>query len=178
MDEPSTRGFDISGCLYVPVLDDSFHPDETLAAQSKLKADKASGPDGLNPGAVKLLPLGWIIYITALFSIILQLGAEVRAWKFSKLVSIFKKGVRTTCSNYRGIAISNALFKMFDLMLYNRLTLWFRPCREQTGGQRNRGCLEQILTLRLLIDYCRSKRKKLHINYVDYSKAYDRVPRT
>ena len=37
--------------------------------------------------------------------------------------------------------------------------------------------MEQILSLRLLIDYCITKKTKLFIVFVDFRKAYDNVPR-
>lgn len=94
-----------------------------------------------------------------------------------KLVSIFKGGISSVCNNYRGIAVSSYMFKLFDSVLYNRLTLWYKPRREQAGCQKNRGCLEQILTLRLIIDYCKKRKRKLYLLFIDFNKAYDKVPR-
>ena len=48
---------------------------------------------------------------------------------------------------------------------------------EQAGAQKGRGCIEQIVTLRLLCDYAKKKKCKLFITFVDFSKAYDVVPR-
>jgi hypothetical protein len=42
---------------------------------------------------------------------------------------------------------------------------------------KNRDCTEQILTLRLIIDYCMKKKCKLYLLFIDFSKAYDKVPR-
>ncbi len=60
-----------------------------------------------------------------------------------------------------------------DMVLSSRLEQWFRPCREQAGAQRHRGS-----SLRLLIDTARRKCLKLFVTFVDFSKAYDRVPRS
>ena len=54
---------------------------------------------------------------------------------------------------------------------------WYKPCREQAGAQPKRGCAEHLVTLRLLIEYARHRKVKLYITFVDFSKAYDRVPR-
>ena len=45
------------------------------------------------------------------------------------------------------------------------------------GGQEKRGCIEQILGLRLIIDYAKKEKVKLFVLFVDFSKAYDKVPR-
>ena len=46
-----------------------------------------------------------------------------------------------------------------------------------SGSSKRKGCIEHILSLRLLIDFARYRKKKLYVLFVDYSKAYDRVPR-
>ena len=89
---------------------------------------------------------------------------------------LFKKGHRLDCGNWRGISIINAIAKLYDYVLYNRLSQWFMPCREQAGAQPKRGCTEHIVSLRLLMDYCFRKKIKLYVAFIDFSKAYDRVP--
>ena len=67
----------------------------------------------------------------------------------------------------------NAVAKIHEYVLNNRLILWYKPCREQAGAQPKRGCIEHIVALRLLIDTF-----KLLIVFMDFSKAYDLVPRS
>ena len=45
------------------------------------------------------------------------------------------------------------------------------------GAQENRSCEEHIVALRLIIDFAKNRKEKLFIIFVDFSKAYDRVPR-
>ena len=91
---------------------------------------------------------------------------------------LFKKGAKADCGNYRGISLMDAIAKLFDSILNRRLSLWFTPDREQAGAQKLRSCTEHQITLRLLIDYAKHKKKTLYLVFVDFSKAYDRVPRT
>ena len=81
------------------------------------------------------------------------------------------------CGNYRGITILNSLSKVYDYLMHNRLITWYKPFREQAGAQVKRGCIELIITLRLIIDLFRTKKKPLYVAFIDFSKAYDRVPR-
>ena len=99
------------------------------------------------------------------------------AWAYSRLNMLFKKGNIMNCDNYRGISIINCIAKIYDYVLYNRLSKWFTPHKEQAGAQSKRSCTEHIMTLRLIMNMCGKKKWKLFVAYVDFSKAYDRVPR-
>ncbi len=119
----------------------------------------------------------WIIAITYLFNQVFE-GEYPTEWTLAKLFTIFKKGYRLDTNNYRGISILAALAKVYDGVLNRRFCQWFKPDEEQSGGQAGRGCQEQILILRLLIDYARKTRQILYILFVDYKKAYDKVNRS
>ena len=142
-----------------------------------MKANKSCGPDGIPPGVYKLLSPSWIILITSLFNIIFTSASYPVSWTRAKLFMLFKRGDRKDPNNYRGISVISSIAKLYDMVLCNRLELWFKPYREQAGAQKGRGCLEHIVSLRLLTDYSRRKKKKLFITFVDFSKAYDLVPR-
>jgi hypothetical protein len=163
--------------LHLPVTDDPITYHEVIQAIKSLKAGKAGGPSGIPPGLLKHLPDQWIAFLTHLFNAILTAAAYPSEWNLTKLVTLFKKGSQSSCSNYRGISLMDSLAKIYDIVLNRRLTLWFQPDREQAGAQRGRGCSEHLLTLRLLIDYARHKKKTLYLVFVNFSKAYDRVPR-
>ena len=66
---------------------------------------------------------------------------------------------------------------MYDSILAERFNFWFRPDIEQAGAQAGRGCQEQLLTLRLLIDVTRKSKQKLYVVFIDHSTAYDKVNR-
>ena len=135
----------------MPVLDDPFNPVEVdQVIQHQIKANKGSGPDGVCPGLLKLLPVQWIIFLCTLFNKIFY-SCYPERWYVARLHVLFKKGQRNLCSNYRGISIMDTMAKLYDYLLYNRLRQWYKPDREQAGAQEKRGCLEHIVTLRLII---------------------------
>ena len=158
-------------------LDEVITSDEIVNQISKLKPNKSSGPDGVPPGLLKVLPANWIMFITLLFNNIFLSGSYPNCWTSAKLFTIFKRGSKSDPGNYRGINIINAIAKMYDMVLSARLSQWFIPYREQAGSQIGRGCVEHIVGLRLLMDLARRKKLKLFITFVDFSKAYDCVPR-
>ena len=132
---------------------------------------------GVPPGILKYVPDAWIVFFAHLFTILLNSTSYPSNWCYSKLVVLFKKGSRTICDNYRGISLMESAAKLYDSILNRRLGQWFQPDREQAGSQRGRGCIEHIMALRLLINFARHKRQKLCLLFIDFSKAYDRVPR-
>ncbi len=70
-----------------------------------------------------------------------------------------------------------ALAKVYDLILNRRFLLRYQQNQEPAGGQERRGCEEQLLTLRLLIDIACKTKQSLYIAFIDYMKAYNRVDR-
>lgn len=154
----------------IPVLDDPISHAEISAQITKINANKACGPDGIAPCVFNMLPDQWIMLITSLFNAIFSTVQYPTCWNRAKLFTIFKSRDRKNAKNYRGISITNSISKLFDMVLCARLDHWFKPHREQAG-------IEHIVTLRLLTDFARRKRKKLFVTFIDFSKAYDLVPR-
>lgn len=62
------------------------------------------------------------------------------------------------------------------MVLCDRVNLWFSPPLEQAGAPRKLGCVEHIVTIGFLTDTAKRKRK-LFVTLIDFSKAYDLVPR-
>ena len=134
---------------------------------------KGCGPEGVDPGTFKWLPQKWIYILTMLCNLVFMYGYPF-CWCLAKLNMLFKKGLLGDCENYRGISVINSCSKLYDYIIYNRLIQWFKPSREQAGSQSERGCIEHIVSLRLLVSFCKRKRYKLFMVFVEFSKAYDR----
>ena len=161
----------------IPLLDDPITEEETTRVINKqLKPHKIAGPDGNSPGTFHLLPTVWLTFLITLLNLVFCSSYPV-AWSKAKLSMLFKKGNCMDTGNYRGISVIDSISKLYDYILNNRLITWYTPQREQAGGQAKRSCTEHVLTLRLWMDYCKRKRHKLFICFIDFSKAYDRVPR-
>ena len=161
----------------IPILDEPISVLEVQNQVRRLKPEKACGPDGVSPGILKVLPVQWLITITCLFNNVFLSGLYPKAWNVAKMFMVFKRGNRAEATNYRGISVINGIAKLYDMVLCARLYAWFTPYREQAGSQEKRGCLEHIVALRLLTDTAKRTKKKLFVCFIDFSQAYDRVPR-
>ena len=142
-----------------------------------MNPNKACGLDGLTPGVFRLLPESWLLLLATLFNCVFNSRHYPTSWSRAKLFTIFKKGSKSLSSNYRGITVMNSIAKLYDKILCTRLKQWFQPFREQAGAQENRSCIEHIMCLRLLCDMAKKKRVKLYVTFIDFSQAYDMVPR-
>ncbi|KAI0216279.1 hypothetical protein LSAT2_031691, partial [Lamellibrachia satsuma] len=48
---------------------------------------------------------------------------------------------------------------------------------QQAGFRQNRSCLDQIATLRIIVEQSLEWNSSLYVNFVDYEKAFDSVDR-
>ena len=142
-----------------------------------MKSSKTCDVGGTSPGIFKYLPMPWLVTLVFLINVVFNTLVFPSTWIYSKLFVIFKKGLRKSCGNYRGISINDTIYRIFDKIIYKRLTCWYKPSKEQAGCQKKRGCMKQILTVRLLCDYAKKKRQKLYLLYIGFEQAYDRIPR-
>ena len=165
---------DASQNPYIPVLDNNFTP---IEVEKAITIVKNKGYSGVATGLFRWIPLSLLVYITQILSLVFTSTLYPSVWCYNSLIVLFKSGSRALCGNYRGISVMDSLSKMYDTLLNIRLSSWISIDSAQAGAQKRRGCIEQILTLRLLIDYCKSQRVKLFIIFVDFQKAYDKVPR-
>ena len=96
---------------------------------------KSPGSDGIHPEVIKR---GGPKLLCALHEIIQEAWNTVTVpqdWKDAQLVTIFKKGDRRLCGNYRGISLLSIPGKVFARVLLNRLSPYaegFLP--EAQGG--------------------------------------------
>ena len=107
-----------------------------------------------------------------------EVGSVPQAWKDASIVTIYKKGDRTDCGNYRGISLLSIAGKIFARILLNRLSTHITPkvVPETQCGFRggNRSTADMIFSTRKCIEQDRP----LYMVFVDFSKAFDTVGRT
>merc|ERR1711893_586718 len=93
---------------YMPFTDDPIILPEIDHALRGTKSRKACGPSGNPPGVLNLLPQRRILFLCALFNMIFLSERYPSTWTISKLVTIFKRGERSMCDNYRGIVLMDS----------------------------------------------------------------------
>ena len=108
----------------VPVreeLDDLIHIEEVRKAVKQMKCNKASGGDGIPAEVYKHGGTTLVHHLHRLFLKIWDNEEVPQELKDATIVTIFKKGSRSECGNYRGISLLSVAGKILAKVLLNRL---------------------------------------------------------
>ena len=118
-------------------------------------------------------------WMQMVFNMVMRFGKAPRDWRRAVVIPICKKGCRLTCSNYRGMSLLSVAGKWFGKVLNTRLraSTEERVMEEQGRFRAMRGCLEQVFTLRQVMEKAIEKGRELFIAFIDLEKVYDRVNR-
>ncbi len=132
----------------------------------------------LKAGSTALLPV-----LKTLFNHILTRSSFPESWRYNTLTPLHKKGDPHIPENYRGIALSSNLCKLFCAVMHNRLTKCVDQNKlipsNQIGYKKGARTADHVLTLKTLIDKNINKlcKAKLFACFVDFKAAFDTVSR-
>ena len=165
----------------ITCLDEIPTMDELTRAVASLKDGKAPGEDGIPAEVWKHGGANLLNRLHQLITKAWMEGSVPQAWKDASIITIYKKGDRTDCGNYRGISLLSAAGKILARILLNRLSLHITPevvPETQCGFRTNRSTVDMIFCLRQLQEKCIEQDRPLYIVFVDLTKAFDTVGRT
>ncbi|GFT97691.1 reverse transcriptase domain-containing protein [Trichonephila clavipes] len=92
---------------------------------------------------------------------------------------IFKKGDQLECRNYRGITLLNTAYKIFSNLLFARLQSYTDKVirNYQCGFRPQRSTIDQIHTLKQILEKTKEYNIKTFNLFVDFKAAYDSINR-
>ena len=162
------------------ILDVDISLTEIDKVIKKIKKGKAPGCDEINADFYKNLPNNWKILLQTLFNNILLTEMTPSSWSEAILVLFHKKGSKNEPGNYRGIALTNTISKIFTHILHERLFAWANKVNvlpESQGGFRpKRSCLENIYILQSVIHLkLRLDKGHAYAIFIDFKRAFDSI---
>ena len=153
--------------------------EEIRRAIKHLKNNKATGLDDIPAEALKTDIDTYVELLYPLFTEIWEKEEVPSDWRDGYLIKLPKKGDLSNCSNYRGITLLSVPGKVFNRIILERMKgemdPWLRD--QQAGFRPNRSCVDQIATLRIIVEQSLEWNSPLYINFVDYEKAFDSINR-
>ena len=130
--------------------------------------------DGITAEVIKLGGIVSVAWFKSLFDDIWKKEVLPDDWKNQLLIPLHKKGSHSICDNYRGIALLSIPSKVFTKAILNHL----KPHSElllresQCGFRNGRGCVDQLFSLRTLMEKAREFHRPLYVCFISLRKAY------
>lgn len=163
-------------------LNNPIDMEELIKNIKSLKSKKAAGPDMINNGMIKSAGTYFHRLLLNIYNKILSTGIYPNIWKSSIITKIFKSGDVNIPSNYRGIALSNALHKLFTKIINKRILKFMKDNNKwainQNAFLENRRTEDNILILHSVFHkYVKKEKKKLYVAFIDFRKFFDTINR-
>ena len=151
--------------------------DDVVSAIKELAPKKSCGEDGIPAFIVKgcsdiLAPV-----LHHIFSMSLITSTFPSAWKTALVVPVHKSGSSTCIDNYRPIALLSAFSKVFEKVIFKRVSFHFKQTLSpnQHGFCRGRSVETNLLTFLEFAKPIVGSRGQVDVVYFDCSKAFDLV---
>ena len=145
-----------------------------------LNPGKACGPDKIRAKSLKELSAELSLPLCIIFNKCLAEGVVPHDWKLSNVTAIFKKGDKTDGGNYRPISLTSLVCRLLESILRDNIVLHLREHniinKSQHGFWAHRSCLTNLLEFLEVITKLIDEGHNIDIVYLDFSKAFDKVP--
>ncbi|XP_065570301.1 uncharacterized protein LOC136033482 [Artemia franciscana] len=119
-----------------------------------------------------------LLFFQVLFSIVFCTEWIPRDWRTGIILPLWKrKGSSRIYSNYCGITLLSVPGNLFIMALLDRCITFLRSQRriQQAGFMPGRSTMEQIITMRRLVDKIREFQQKANVAFMDFKTVFDSV---
>ena len=176
--EPSTSSSSISSSSAPELSSIQLSEAEVLGVLRNLNTRKACGPDNI-PSRL-LVDLAEVIAspLCEIFNISLSLGVVPLKWKLANITPVFKRDNPTLAMNYRPISLLCILSKVLEHCVHSCSCQHLEPhiYALQHGFMRGKSTTTQLLEVYHEILNSVASGNEVDAIYVDFSKAFDKVP--
>ena len=163
-----------------PMPDILITPEAVAKKLKKLNPSKAQGPDEIHPKLLQELSQELAEPLAIMFNKSLEAMKVPEDWKAAQVKPIFKKGNRTMPTNYRPVSLTSVLCKVMESLIKDHIMEHLMGNdfldEHQHGFVPRKGCNTNLLeSMEAWLNHL-DKGSSVDIFFLDYSKAFDRVP--
>jgi hypothetical protein len=156
-----------------------FDQETVYKALMDLSPKRSKTPDNLPAILIRNIAHMIIPFLTMLFNLSMETGMLPRQWKTSIISPIYKKGSKNLPCNYRPIALTSVLCRVFekiicDHILYHLFT-YDLISRNQHGFLPRRSTITQLISATNDWINAYTSKETTSVVYTDLAKAFDRV---
>lgn len=161
------------------LINSEITSDEVYKCISSLKSGKASSEDMISNEILKNLERENVKLLTDMFNVCFTTG--VYPWNINIITPLHKKGSKDDPDNYRAVAVSSVLGKLFSTVLLERFINFRRQNHpdppNQLGFTKGAQTYDHILTMQTITAKYKKLKKPVYATFVDFRKAFDSVCR-
>ena len=159
----------------------TIHFSTSLVAKAiqRLRPKSKGGPDNIPPIFIKNCSLWLSPVLSYLFSVSFQQSYIPPIWKSALVTPVYKKGDRTSPSNYRPISLTCVLCKLMESIIKDQLNTYLHANTIITDHQH--AFIKQHSTASKLLECTRdwsiaiSSKHFVDVIYVDFRRAFDSI---
>ena len=157
----------------------TFSDTELEAAMRDLPSNAAAGPDGFPAILLKRCCSALSSPLAGIWRQSLVEGVVPGICKHALIVPVYKGKSRSLPQNYRPIALTSHLVKVFEKVVRSNLVKFMEQHRlfnhSQHGFRGGRSCLSQLLNHFDRITSLLEDGSAVDVIYLDFAKAFDKV---
>ena len=147
---------------------------------SKVKKNGAPGPDNVTQLVLAELEEVIAVPLCIIFNKSLSTGEVPEDWRIANVTPVFKKGSRSAAENYRPISLTSVVCKILEALICEVIITHLSEQKvlrsSQHGFVSHRSCLTNLLEYLETVTTLLDKGHNVDVFYLDFSKAFDRVP--
>ena len=150
--------------------------DDVYNALTAFDSSKATGIDGIGPAILKNCASVLTLPLHYLFSFSVRHCTIPLEWQTHCITPIFKSGDKNNVVNYRPISLLCVVSKLLERIIYDKVIKHISDqiSDSQFGFMKNRSTLQQLLVFLNAIH--EANKTQIDTIYLDFAKAFDRVP--
>ena len=157
----------------------SFDVDDIMEAIDQISSTAAAGPDKFPALLLKMCKQSLAKPLFLIWRRSLDTGEIPFVLKTANVVPIYKSGSRGDPANYRPVALTSHIIKVFERVLRKNIVAFmeennlFNP--GQHGFRQGRSCLSQLIAHFDYITQLLENNQNVDVVYLDFAKAFDKV---
>ena len=178
---------DLSNVPFCPSLSQEFsvsdvHFDlESIKKKiMKLKCSSSSGPDNISSRFLQNHVDSLVTPLSIIFSKSLESGVVPQDWRDANVTPIFKKGAKNSPDNYRPVSLTSIPCKIMESIMKDEIIDYLLRYQlinpSQHGFMPNKSCATNLLVFLEKITDLFDNSFPVDVVFLDFSKAFDKVP--
>lgn len=158
----------------------TFTPDLLKSLLTKLNPSTAPGPDLIESRTMKLCCEGVALPLSMIMTASFRQHTLPKSWLSGVITPIYKKGNRLDASNYRPITLTSVVCKLMERVVKEDILRFAMENnllpKDQHGFIPGRSVITNLLACMNDWSNLADNGSPVDIIYIDFAKAFDRVP--